>query len=156
MRPVAILRGDPIQPPFCFDPEAWRRAIPVFDHEGNEVHRHSVPVTASRDPQGLLTMTQAATRLNITPDQLKAFVDDGSLRFINVGRGRRRPRYRFTVSDLDAFIASRTTQETSAPCRSTRARSTGASISSISRSKVIGFMDRRAALLAAKPKKSKR
>jgi hypothetical protein len=39
--------------------------------------------------------TQAAAYLNITPEQLLLFVGDGELRFVNVGRGKKRPRYRF-------------------------------------------------------------
>jgi hypothetical protein len=105
------------------------------------------------DPNGLLTMAQAAARLGITIEQVKAHVDDGALRYVNVGRGKKRPRYRFTPVDLDEFIANRTMQEQ--PCRSIAPKRTEASTSSTSRSKVIGFTARRAALLAAKPKRSK-
>src|SRR5262249_31744438 len=45
------------------------------------------PSTREHDPNALLTMTQAAARLGITIEQLKAHVADGALRFINVGRG---------------------------------------------------------------------
>ena len=68
----------------------------------------------------LLTLDQAAAYLNITDDQVAAFVADGTLDYINVGRGKKRPRYRFTKQDLDAFIERRRQKEV--PCLSTRSR----------------------------------
>ncbi len=69
----------------------------------------------------LLTLDQAAAYLNITDDQVAAFVADGTLDYINVGRGKKRPRYRFTKQDLDAFIERRRQKEVA--CLSTSKRS---------------------------------
>jgi excisionase family DNA binding protein len=106
-----------------------------------------------RSADGLLTMGEAAARLGITTAQVKAHVDDGGLRFVNVGRGTEKPRYRFTPSDLDQFILSRTGEHHT--CRSIAPKRTEASTSSISKSVVIGFTARRNAVLAAKRKRSK-
>jgi hypothetical protein len=100
---------------------------------------------------GLLTMEQAATRLNVTHDELAGFVRDG-LPYINVGRGKQRPRIRFTKQDLDQFIEQRRQREAS--CPSTKGR-TASSITTISSLKVIGFAARRNELLAKKLKPSK-
>jgi excisionase family DNA binding protein len=104
------------------------------------------------DPNGLLTLAQAAAHLGTTIDQVRAHVADGALRFVNIGRGRKRPRYRFEHTDLDAFKASRIQEHST--CRSTDGRGPNFS-RSISSSNVIGFQDARAARRSAKPKRSK-
>jgi excisionase family DNA binding protein len=111
------------------------------------------PVAMPDDPNTLLTARQAAQHLNVTPEQLLAHVHDGTLRGINVSRGSKRGRWRFTRADLDQFKASRTQEQ---PCPSTPQRNRRASTGTISNCKVIGFTARRALLLAAKPKNSKR
>jgi hypothetical protein len=50
---------------------------------------------------------EAAAKLQITIDQLFEFVRLGELRYVNVGRGEKKPRYRFADADLDAFIEQR-------------------------------------------------
>jgi hypothetical protein len=106
------------------------------------------------DPNALLTAHQAAQHLNVTTEQLLGHVHDGALRALNMSRGEKRGRYRFTPADLDQFKASRITQEQ--PCPSSPQRNRKASIGTISSCKVIGFTARRALLLAAKPRNSKR
>jgi hypothetical protein len=101
---------------------------------------------------GLFTMREAAAHLNVTDEQLAGFLGDGALSYINVGRGKLRPRIRFTKQDLDAFIEQRRQREAS--CPSTRGR-TARSITTTSSSKVIGFAARRNELLAKKRKPSK-
>src|SRR5947207_2082579 len=96
------------------------------------------------NPANLMTSIQAAAYLNVTPEQLSKFVRDGELKFVNLGRGSKRPRYRFTKEDLDAFILSRTKQE-QPQCQFSAPRNPGKSIAMTSGSKVIGFLDRRAA-----------
>lgn len=105
------------------------------------------------DPNTLLTLDQAATRLNTTANQVKRFIEDGELRFVNVGRGPKRPRYRITNGDLDALVESRTKQEH--PCRSIDRKSLHRNIGLTSRPVVVGFMARHAALLSARPKSLK-
>jgi excisionase family DNA binding protein len=103
--------------------------------------------------EGLLTLDQAAIYPNITDEQVLAFIKDGTLDYINLGRGKKRPRYRFKKQDLDAFIEHRRQKE--APCLSTSQRS-HRSTPSTSKSVVIGFTAQRNAKLAAKPKPTRR
>ena len=66
----------------------------------------------------LLTLKEAAGRLQMTPDQVTAFVDDGKLCYINVGRGKLKRRFRFAESDIEQFQADRRIRET--PCQSSK------------------------------------
>jgi excisionase family DNA binding protein len=109
------------------------------------------PLQAVGEP-GLLVIGQAAAYLGITDDQVAAFVQDGELSYINLGRGKKRARYRFTIPDLQAFIEHRRRREVL--CRSTSP--TGRrSILSTSSTVVSDFSALRAAQLAKKPKPSK-
>ncbi|NVP54494.1 helix-turn-helix domain-containing protein [Rhizobium sp. DBTS2] len=63
----------------------------------------------------LLTPQVAAERLGISTRQLRDLTDEGQLRWINIGLGRKRPTRRYTEADLEAFI-----EERAAKCRSTR------------------------------------
>ena len=63
--------------------------------------------THKRHKGAPLTSAEAAARLGITIEQLSAFVHDGELRYVNVGRGTKRPRYRFTEADINEFIDNR-------------------------------------------------
>ena len=59
----------------------------------------------------LRTPKEAAERLHTSVEQLTAFVRDGELKYINLGRGKKRPRRMFTDEDLDEFIERRTRKE---------------------------------------------
>jgi hypothetical protein len=109
-----------------------------------------------RDPDGLLTAAQAAARLGITVEHLMAHVQDGAIKSINVGRGKKKARYRFAPADLDAFKIERTSMEQPAPCRFSSRKSPRPITGSASKSNVVGFTALRAARLAKKPKGSKR
>ncbi|TGN80511.1 DNA-binding protein [Bradyrhizobium yuanmingense] len=91
----------------------------------------------ANDNSRLLTPEQAASRLNITEDHLRDLVNEGTIGYINVGLGKKRPRRRFTEADLNDFIERRRGRET--PCQSikTHGRPTTHSISS---TPAIGFM----------------
>jgi excisionase family DNA binding protein len=102
---------------------------------------------------GLLMIGQAAAYLGITDDQVAAFVQDGELGYINLGRGKKRARYRFTIPDLQDFIERRRRREVL--CRSTSPKG-HRTTTSTSRPEVIGFMAARAAQLGKKPKPTKR
>src|SRR6266851_3828217 len=108
-------------------------------------------VRSSIPNDGLRTPTEAAARLRISAKQLRAFVRSGELRYVNVGRGSKKPRIRFTDADLTEFIAART-QRNNPPCPSTNLR-TRRIISLTSNSEVIGFQARRNARAAEKPKR---
>jgi excisionase family DNA binding protein len=99
----------------------------------------------------LLDGKEAAKRLNITEDQLGALVHDGEISYINVGRGKKRPRRRYAEEDIEEFKARRRRREA---CLSIGLKS-HRSISTISKSEVIGFTARRNAQPAKTPKDSR-
>ncbi|MGJ4924807.1 helix-turn-helix domain-containing protein [Bradyrhizobium sp. HKCCYLRH2015] len=101
----------------------------------------------------LFDLREAAKRLGASVDHVRALVDDGRLRYVNIGRGRKRPRYRFTEADLNEFIeASRAREE--APCPSSRSRKVRTTNSTLC-SVAIGFTAQRNARLAKKQNASK-
>jgi hypothetical protein len=102
-------------------------------------------------PDGLLLPPQAADKLNVTIEQLMGFVLDGELRYVNTGRGKKRPRYAFTDVDINELIERRQTREV--PCPSTSQKSPRRFSGSTSKSVVVGFTAQRAARLAAKRNK---
>jgi hypothetical protein len=94
----------------------------------------------SRHPDGLLDAIEAAARLSITTEQVLALVKSGALRGVNIGEGKKRPRYRFAESDLADFISARSALEHhKCPSISKKVRPSTRSTSS---SKVVGFLDR--------------
>jgi len=101
----------------------------------------------------LFDLKEAAKRLAASVDHVRALVEDGRLRYINIGRGRKRPRYRFTDADLNEFIEANRARE-EAPCQSSRSRKVHTT-NSTSYSVVIGFTAQRNARLAKKPKNLK-
>jgi hypothetical protein len=66
-------------------------------------YRKEQQVKATPDPNVLLTAEQVAQLLTITVDQVLAFTKDGSLRYINGGRGAKVPRYRYSPQDVETF-----------------------------------------------------
>ncbi len=105
-----------------------------------------------RPPDGLRTPAEAAAKLGCSIKTLNSHIKAGGLKYVIIGHGTKRPRKMFTDADLNQFIADQTCK--AVPCPSIRTetadRRTG---TSTSRLKVIGFMDRRNARLAAKQKK---
>ena len=99
------------------------------------------------------TLKEVAIKLRISEEQARGLVQDGELQFINVGRGKKRPRMRFTEADLDDLIERR--RRKNAPCQSI-ARKSHRIGNTTSRSEVIGFMARRNAPLVGMPKNLKR
>ena len=67
--------------------------------------------------QLLLTTGEAAKVLKISPKTLTGHVKDGSLKYVNVGRGTIKPRRMFPPAELEDFTQRRMQQEI--PCRST-------------------------------------
>lgn len=107
-----------------------------------------------RDPDALLTAAQAASYLAITVEQLLAHVEDGAIKYINVGRGKKRPRYQFDPTDLDIFKDSRTITEP--PCQFLSPKNPRPITGSTSKSNVVGFTALRAARMKKTPSGSKR
>ncbi len=60
------------------------------------------------DGSRLLGLAEVAAWLRISDKQLRGHIRDGTLAFVNVGRGTR-PCYRFWPEDVRAFALSRTT-----------------------------------------------
>jgi excisionase family DNA binding protein len=56
---------------------------------------------------GWLTIRQAAARLGIGERTLRAHIQSGAIKFVDVGRGRERSAARFTPEDIEAFKAQR-------------------------------------------------
>src|SRR5262249_16237593 len=55
-------------------------------------------------PDGLITPAEAARRLRCSVKTLNAPVAAGDVRYVSIGKGRKRPRKMFTPSDLDEFV----------------------------------------------------
>jgi excisionase family DNA binding protein len=72
-------------------------------------------MTTNESPDQLLTPEEAAERLAITVEQLTSLVFDGDIAYITVGRGKKRPRRRFTQADLDDFIERHRRREVRLP-----------------------------------------
>jgi hypothetical protein len=62
-------------------------------------------------PRKLYTGNETAAMLGITQAQLREFVRHGELSYVDVGRGRLKPRRRFELDDIDKFRASRRSTE---------------------------------------------
>ncbi|TPQ33622.1 hypothetical protein C2U70_18975 [Bradyrhizobium guangdongense] len=101
----------------------------------------------------LLDIKETARRLNTSPEHVRGLVEDGRLRFVNIGRGAKRPRYRFTDIDVADFIESNRRLE-EAPCQFSRSRGVRTT-NSISSSVGVGFTAQRNARVAKRQKSSK-
>jgi Helix-turn-helix domain len=92
----------------------------------------------------LMCPKEAAAKLGVSIKTLLGHVRDGSLRYVNISRGDKRPRYAFAESDLDEFEQARRWRNENvqgAPWRSTgpkKVRTTN----SISNAEVIAFTAR--------------
>lgn len=81
----------------------------------------------------LLYPEEAAAILAITTKQLKLLTDEGLLRWINVGLGKKRPARRYQLVDIEEFKAERARK-----CQSTK-RTVERHTPSISGYKVVDF-----------------
>ena len=101
----------------------------------------------------LLKPQEVAQRLGCTVKTLLGHVQDGSLRYVNVGRGEIRPRYMFAESDLAEFEEARRRRNGRAmPCRSTGQKAVH-STNTTSSGEVIAFTALRNKQASAKPKR---
>jgi excisionase family DNA binding protein len=94
----------------------------------------------------LLTPAEAARDLKISVRTLRGHVDDGAIRYIIVGRGKKRPRIAFAPADIEEFERQRRRRKAkieTKPCRSIgrKARHTGITTSG---SNVVAFSALRA------------
>jgi len=56
---------------------------------------------------GLLTPEEAAKKLKVTAEHVRALIRKGQLAAINVGTGKKRPLYRITQQALRDFLSNR-------------------------------------------------
>src|SRR5262249_40541801 len=102
----------------------------------------------------LMSPRDAAARLLISVKTLIGHVHDGSIRYVNVGRSDRRPRYAFSDSDLSEFEANRSRRNVGAgatqQCQSTGRRAARSTSSTFS-GEVVAFTALRSKRAAAKP-----
>src|SRR5262245_33870793 len=98
----------------------------------------------------LLTTKEVAADLQCSRKTLLGHVKDGSLRYVNVGRGEVRPTYRFFSDDVAEFKLRRAKRD--APCRSisTKRRRSGISTS---KCEIIAFTALRDAGTDGKPRR---
>jgi predicted site-specific integrase-resolvase len=92
----------------------------------------------------LMSPKVAAARLLISVKTLMGHVRDGGIRYVNVGRSDRRPRYAFSDSDLAEFETNRSRRNVGGTYA---ARST----SSTFNGEVVAFTALRNKRVAAKP-----
>jgi hypothetical protein len=109
------------------------------DRRLSNVSKTDRVVRVDKTPADLLTPAQAAARLGISVKTLFGHVTDGTIGYVNPGRGKVRPRKMFAPSDLDAFIAARTRKDLPCPSGATRAPRSG---NTISRSTIVAFSAR--------------
>lgn len=114
----------------------------------NAVARHRGAEEERRVAMDLLTPEAAARRLAISEKQLRSLAADGSIRYVNIGRGDKRETRRYDPADIEAFVEGRRCQSSSAPART--------STRSISDIGLIDFQARRAARQSATRSASKK
>ncbi|MCP4284081.1 MAG: helix-turn-helix domain-containing protein [Gammaproteobacteria bacterium] len=83
-----------------------------------------------------MTPAKAAEALGISVKTLTGHVKDGELRYVNVGRGSKKPRRMFDIGDLTDFKERRTRREM--PCRSISRRARP-STNTTSKCEVVAF-----------------
>jgi excisionase family DNA binding protein len=98
----------------------------------------------------LRTPKEAAEKLRCSEKTLRAHVESGALRYVQIGRGTKKVRRMFTDEDIEAFIESQTRRNV--PCLSTSTRA-HRSTSTTSNGEVVAFTALRNARAAEKPNK---
>ena len=71
----------------------------------SEVNRSNQDLNLGQDK--LLTPNEAATKLKVTPEQIRSLIRKGQLSAVNVGTGMKRPLYRITQQALNDFLCCR-------------------------------------------------
>ena len=115
-------------------------------HKDNTAKRAPIPTRPAhrnRPSDALLTITDVADRLRISTKQVRKLVDDGLLRYINIGRGSKHRAMRFTPADVEACITQLAKRNVPS-CLSTRSKSRRTTTWTSS-GEVIGFTARRSA-----------
>jgi excisionase family DNA binding protein len=76
-----------------------------LENKQSEFNRSNQDPNLGQDQ--LLTPNEAATKLKVTPEQIRSLIRKGQLSAVNVGTGTKRPLYRITQQALDDFLNHR-------------------------------------------------
>jgi excisionase family DNA binding protein len=109
------------------------------------------PPKGNRPANALLTLQDVAARLQVSKKQVRKLVDDGDLRYINIGRGSKHRQIRFHPDDVEECL-QRLAKRNMPSCQSTKTRA-HRSTNIHSQSDVIGFTARLNARRAEKRKR---
>jgi hypothetical protein len=101
-------------------------------------------------PGGLKTAAQAAAKLNCSIKTLRAHVAAGDLRYVSLGKGRKRSRRMFANSDINEFITNQTRKDVPCPSTRTRGRRTG---NTDSKSEIVSFSEAQRRRRSVRPKR---
>ena len=113
--------------------------------------RAGIVTVPAQSASPLLKPAEMAAQLRISEKQLADLVRDGEVGFVNVGRGKKKPRILFTQADRDEFIERRRARKSPPSCQSI-GRKARRSISTTSGSEVVAFSALRSARASAKRK----
>jgi hypothetical protein len=89
-------------------------------------------------PDDLLSPAATAEKLEISERTLREHVRDGSIVYVVKGRGTKRPRKGFLLSDIEDFKRERRRRSEPEPCPSTDHEDRG-STSTTSGAEIVGF-----------------
>jgi excisionase family DNA binding protein len=112
----------------------------------------TLPPTSAAGFNPLRSPKDAARLLGVSVKTLNGFVRDGEIRYIDVGRGKKKIRRVFSDQDIDEFKERRARREV--PCQSTSTK-TARSTTMISNPNAVGFTALRDARTDVKPRLSK-
>lgn len=76
-----------------------------LENTQSEFNRSDQDLNLGQDQ--LLTPNEAATKLKVTPEQIRGLIRKGQLSAVNVGTGTKRPLYRITQQALNDFLCRR-------------------------------------------------
>ncbi|WP_367184945.1 helix-turn-helix domain-containing protein [uncultured Bradyrhizobium sp.] len=99
----------------------------------------------------LLFPKEVAERLKVSVKTLDGYADAGEIRYVDLSRGGKNKRRRYTPEFVEEFISRRTRRDVPCPSTAPKARR---STTTTSKSNVIGFTARRAMLASEKQKNS--
>ena len=88
------------------EPNPDTASAPSDDYIGSQPTRTSSETPGSNGSD-LLTPDEAARRLKVSPEHVRALIRSGRLAAINVGTGPKRPLYRIPLCALRDFLSNR-------------------------------------------------
>ena len=76
-----------------------------LENKQSEFNRSNQDIDLGQEQ--LFTPNEAATKLKVTPEQIRSLIRKGQLSAVNVGTGTKRPLYRITQQALNDFLSRR-------------------------------------------------